>query len=357
MKKILFLCLLFAVDIFGQTYIYRTGATTYFRDADGDTNFVWNDSGILIGGWNTTEASLSRGSGVFKALVVQDDSVDSHVLSLSVAGSLTNIYSNKTGGATAYPLVFGVGGTEYMRLVSTKGLLLGFDTHEASLSNYSITALGTINIASDTTDASIFGMSIAGSASNLYSNTTGSGTALPIKIYVGGTEYAKLRTDGWFERLEYKDWDAIAWFSPADSGAVLDTTNNVLEVLDFYDSTDSTYAYNTWQLPPWFNAIDSFKIYIEAPTSNGDSSAWILSERHYADTESRSGATWTVVDTAYIDHSNASANDILSAAWTSGFSGMAADDIMDFRLRRENTVLTTNEAAAIPLRRTRIYYK
>jgi hypothetical protein len=155
------------------------------------------------------------------------------------------------------------------------------------------------------------------------------------------------------QRREVAHWDVIAWFPPADSGAVLDTLDNRKEVLQFYNNTDSVYAFNTWLAPPNFNAIDSVEVIVEAVDTDGDSASYVLKGVGIAVGESGSTAfAVTARDTVDLGTSARVRKRFLFT----GITGISANDEVFFELSRDNTI-SQNAADPIPVVYSRIFWR
>lgn len=167
-----------------------------------------------------------------------------------------------------------------------------------------------------------------------------------------GTD-ATISFSGYVQRQEITSFDAIAWFPPADSGAVLDTLANQLEVLDFYHNTDSTHAVLTWQVPSYFNSIDSAEVWVITPNGAGDSTAWALSYKALTEDEPYT-ASYTVAGRDTIDLGVTS--NVYKKLTITGFSGIVGGDIVDFLLLMDNTI-SNQVQAAVHLRSVRFFWK
>lgn len=158
---------------------------------------------------------------------------------------------------------------------------------------------------------------------------------------------------GYIKRWDTKDWDAIAWHPLSDSGAVLDTLDNIIEVLGFYHNTDSVYVTNTLRIPPYVSNIDSMQIVVEAPNTSGDSVAYKLEIRAVALGEAANGS-FTTVDIDTVDLGTTSR--ALKAITLTGFSGISANDLVDFKLSRVKGI-ANDVQAVVNMRETRIFWR
>lgn len=150
------------------------------------------------------------------------------------------------------------------------------------------------------------------------------------------------------------NFDIIAWFPPADSGAVLDTLNARKEVLGFYHNTDSVYATNSWSVEETFREIDSLVVDVEAPNTSGDSVAFVIKWIGIAEGELGGAALAnTMRDT--IDLGTAS-RAVKRLVFSSTFSGISAGDELMLELSRDTTI-AQNVAAVVNVRRVRIYWR
>lgn len=162
-----------------------------------------------------------------------------------------------------------------------------------------------------------------------------------------------LRVKGWVYSRDFTPWDIIAWFPPADSGAVLDTLDNRKEVLGFYHNTDSVYATSSWSVPPKFTGVDSVVVDVESPNNLDDGGSFVLKWVGIAEGELGSAALAnTLRDTVALGSTTRAVVRVVF----SGFSGISAEDEVMFELSRDNTI-SGNAANVINVRRTRIYWQ
>lgn len=150
-----------------------------------------------------------------------------------------------------------------------------------------------------------------------------------------------------------KTWDAIAWFPPADSGAVVDTLGNKLEVLNFYHNTDSTTAILSWHITETsFTSLDSVQIWILTPNGAGDSTSFGINYRAVTIDEPYNVAL-TEAGRDTIDL-GVTAN-VYKKLVITGFSGLAVGDVVDFELFMDNTI-SDQVQAAVPFRSSVFYW-
>lgn len=216
---------------------------------------------------------------------------------------------------------------------------------------------GSARIGIDASDFGFLNLFNSSGVSTHKLTTGGDDSYINAPLAIGKTSIsssATLDVDGYVKRYDVVDWDAIAWFPPADSGAVTDTTSNSWEELDFYSTTDSTVATNTWHTPSTFSSLDSMKIYFGSPTSESpDSTCWGVRIRATAVGETRAVSMTEVGrDTVEVVNTVSAVNE----ATITGFSGISANDIVDFELFFDNTIANVVNGPT-PLYRTRIYYK
>lgn len=162
--------------------------------------------------------------------------------------------------------------------------------------------------------------------------------------------------DGYLKRRDVMNWDNIALYPPADSGAVLDTLDNVIEVLSFYHNTDSVNAYGTFQLNPWESQVDSFHLYFHVPESfiANDSVSFALLYRVIAEGVQYNQA-FTVLDTSHYKlGASATLKDFVHLSFLSGIVGEAANNLVDIRLQRINSFVN-NAPSKVSIRRLRVF--
>jgi len=351
----LLLAILFCTQIFAQGIPFRMGARMYFIDANGDTLGVFDGTSNIIE-WRTGAIRHINESATQIDLsfdgddgVLGDEGIIRHMRALQQLRFFTN--GTEAARIDSFQNVGIGGGFAPSALLHVRGVA------NTSLAKFTpTTGSGYVLISSDAQGDPIFSMLDATGAekNKFFSDATSSYISGKLGI---GTDAPsqKLEVNGYVERHDVTDWDAIAWFPPSDSGAVLDTLDNVIEVLGFYHNTDSVYAVNTWQAPPYFTAIDSIWVTVEAPNTSGDSAAYALAKRQPAEGEAANGS-FAIIDTVIRDLGTTS-RALRTFRFTSGFSGIAANDIVDFKLWRVNSGVSNNVAAVVNLRRTRIFWR
>lgn len=149
------------------------------------------------------------------------------------------------------------------------------------------------------------------------------------------------------------DLDAIAWFPPSDSGAVIDTLENLFEVLNFYHNTDSTVASCTVQMPDAdrFTSLDSVHVWVIAPNADGDSCSFGMRYRSIP----LGGAANLAFSAAGRDTIDLGGSDNAFRRLTiTGFTGIDAGEILDMVLFLDNTIANQVQAP-VALKKVRIF--
>ena len=334
------------------------GDSTIFRASDGDTTAIFEtaDGNFTISNRNgaciisvTEQLKIYSDDATNAALnIINTSTGNSQITILADGSGYSNVvYGNNSGGTFRWMTGYNkssnlfnisassVPGTDDIIRLSSGGAfsLLGSGSQITTYASD-----GTTQLANLGNPGSGYG--------NLFLRDNAGQTQ--IHLTPNGTSFI----NGYLERNEVTNWDAMSFFSPADSGAVRDSLSSVFEVYAYYNSGDSTRLLNTWQPPPYFTQVDSFELFIETNNTNGDSACFEVFVRTKAVAEG--SVSWVYVGADTIDLGGGAG--VSRRLNITGFSGIDANDIVDFLVRRDNTI-SQNDADVVYLRRTRIHWQ
>jgi len=226
----------------------------------------------------TSVGAIPNGTGAEASVAAfgVSDSANSPYLTIASGSNYTKLESGKTGSASYAPLTFNVGGAEAARfdtsgnfVITKSAARIQADFSNATLANRASFQTSTTNDAtginalpngsgtvsainafnnSDPTNAAYIGIGISSGNTSLASANTGSGTALPLIIYVGngGPERARFLTNGAFCVGTTGGYTANSQLMPTSTfnvGIATGTWNSVGNAIDFSSSIGGAYVY------------------------------------------------------------------------------------------------------------------
>jgi hypothetical protein len=149
-----------------------------------------NDGRFLLGFPSTNISGTAIFSNTIS--VAQDDS-NGYLVGLSAAGGTANLFSGKNGTGSFAPLAFWTSGTERGRFSEDGQYLIGFTSSNAG---GAIVANDAITSAESDSNGSLISMNIGGGVANIVSGRNGTGSYLPLRFYLNGSEKIRFALDG-----------------------------------------------------------------------------------------------------------------------------------------------------------------